>query len=91
VSGYDDVIRDRAMAIVRARSKPIDRSVLLVAVRRGLNVPLTKDDFSRIMQGYLSAEKRVDQRGRVIGTWLDLPERVELRKAFRAARNARED
>ena len=77
VSGYDDVVRDRAMAIVRARSKPIDRRLLLVAVRRSLNLPITKREFARIMRGYLSAEVQFDERGRRMALTLDLPERVE--------------
>ena len=95
MSDYDDRVRDTAMKMLRARAHRIDRKVLLVAVRRQLNLPITKVQFSRVMQGYLAAEQRVDQRGRVIGTWLDLPERVELRKRFRdsaaESRNARED
>ena len=90
MADYDDRVRDTAMAMVRGRARRVDRKLLLVAVRRQLNIPLTKREFSRIMQGYLKAEPRRDQRGRVIGTWLDLPERVELRRQFRDSANARE-
>ena len=90
MSDYDDIVRDTAVRVVRARTHRIDRKLLLVAVRRQLNLPITKREFSRIMQGYLKAEPRRDQRGRIIGTWLDLPERVELRRQFSDSANARE-
>ena len=97
MSDYDDAtveaIRETALKVVRGRKHPIDRKLLLVAVRRSLNLRLTKRQFRSIMAGYLMVEQKQDQRGRTMSLTLDLPERVLLRRAIReeAKRHAREE
>ena len=79
-----------AVGMVRASRKPVDRRLLLRAVNLRLGLHLGQKEFKRICVGYLSAEHAVDQRGRPTALVLDLPERVEMRRQFRAAARARE-
>lgn len=85
-----EAIRLTATEVVRRHGHALDRRVVLAEtnamLRRHGRGTINKSMLRDLLRGHLVAEHATDQRGRVVGLTLDLPERVALRRSLREAK-----